>query len=236
MSVFWEWDRKKGGSGASRRAAINDLKPGAEGWLEINGPVKRAFDILISLAALTILSPLLLSIALLVATTSRGPVLFTQYRVGRGGRSFSMLKFRSMHVDAEPRLLELLGANPAARAEWETFQKLARDPRVTWIGRFIRKSSLDELPQLINVLRGDMSIVGPRPILPVQRDFLGVHLPTYEATRPGITGLWQVRGRNDLPFSKRAELGTEYVENWSLGLDMTILAATVPAIFRARTS
>ncbi len=236
MSVLGEWERKNDAPGVARCSAPDTLNVGKDRRLGINGPVKRAFDILISLAALIILSPLLLTITVLVAGTSRGPVLFRQRRVGRGGASFNMLKFRSMHVDAEARLQELLDLDPCVRAEWQTFQKLANDPRVTWIGRFIRKSSLDELPQLINVLRGDMSIVGPRPILPTQRDFLGDHLLTYEAARPGITGLWQVRGRNDLPFSKRAELGTEYVENWSLGLDMSILAATVPAVFRARTS
>jgi len=159
MSVFGEWEQKDAASGVAHGAARKKLNPGNGRWLGINGLIKRAFDILISLAALIVLLPLLLMIAFLIAATSSGPVLFHQCRVGRGGASFNMLKFRSMHTDAEARLQALLDADPDARAEWQVFQKLANDPRVTWIGRFIRKSSLDELPQLINVLRGDMSIM-----------------------------------------------------------------------------
>ncbi len=230
---------RSGAPKAGNRAVGNAENRGRGGdgsWLGINGPVKRTVDILIAVSALVLLAPLFVLLMLLVALSSHGPVFFTQRRVGRGGRSFSMIKFRSMHIDAEARLQKLLAKNPDARKEWATYQKLSNDPRVTRIGRFIRKSSLDELPQLINVLRGEMSIVGPRPILPVQRKSLGRHLKAYEATRPGITGLWQVRGRNDLPFALRAELGTEYVENWSIRLDLAILAATVPAILKARTS
>lgn len=205
-------------------------------WLGINGPIKRCFDIAASAVGLLLLLPLFLTIALAIRLEGPGSVLFRQHRVGRNGRSFAMLKFRSMHADAGARLRKLLANCPEKQHEWNTFQKLKDDPRVTRVGRFIRKTSLDELPQLLNVLLGHMSLVGPRPILPEQRQTLGEHLGAYEASRPGITGLWQVRGRNDLPFEARARLGSEYLESWSIGLDLKILIETIPAVLNGRTS
>lgn len=204
--------------------------------LGINGPVKRFFDISSSVLGILVLAPLLLGIAVMIRMEDRGPLIFRQKRVGKDGREFEMLKFRSMHIDAESRLASMLSSNADKRHEWHTFQKIKDDPRTTRIGRFIRKTSLDELPQLVNVLRGEMSLVGPRPILPEQRQVLGGHLSAYEASRPGITGLWQVRGRNDLPFEARAELSSEYLQRWSMGLDVKILIETIPAVINGRTS
>lgn len=202
----------------------------------INGPVKRAMDVIISALALIFLLPLLASIALLVRLDSRGPVLFRQNRVGRDGALFAMLKFRTMHVDAPDRLGEILASDPQAAEEWRIYQKLTRDPRVTRIGRFLRRSSLDELPQFINVLLGHMSIVGQRPILPEQREAYGAHINAYLSARPGITGLWQVSGRNATSFHRRAELGTAYLGCWSLLSDIAILARTPLALLASRTS
>lgn len=204
--------------------------------LGINGPVKRAFDMIASACALLFLAPLLLTIALVIRLEGGGPVLFRQMRVGRDGKLFGMLKFRTMHTDAEARLNAILAADPAAAREWAQFQKLSRDPRITRAGRFLRISSLDELPQLINVLFGDMSVVGQRPILPGQADAYGVHLSAYKAARPGLTGLWQVSGRNATTFQRRAELGTQYLTRWTLVFDIWIVLRTFPALLARQTS
>ncbi len=201
----------------------------AGGVWGINGFAKRALDVVIAIAALILLSPLMLLTALAIKLDG-GSACFVQARLGRGGRAFDMYKFRSMHADADRMLQELIDRCPASRAEWSMFQKLRRDPRITPVGRFIRATSIDELPQLFNVLKGDMSIVGQRPIMLHQREHYGVHIEGYEAARPGITGLWQVRGRNQLSFQQRAELGTEYVRDWSLGLDLRIIVMTIPAL------
>lgn len=200
-----------------------------EGFWGINGAAKRAADILISLCALVFLAPLML-VTFTAIKLDGGGAFFTQSRVGRGGRLFRMYKFRTMHTDAEAMLQRLLDADPQARAEWNRFQKLRNDPRITHIGQFLRLSSIDELPQLLNVLKGDMSIVGQRPILAHQREAYGVHITGYEQARPGITGLWQVKGRNRLSFDQRAALGTDYVRRWSFSRDLWILILTVPAL------
>ena len=201
----------------------------SDGIWSINGPAKRALDLAIAITALILLSPLMLLTALAIKLDG-GNACFVQPRLGRGGRAFDMYKFRSMHADADRMLQELLDRCPASRAEWSMFQKLRRDPRITAVGRFIRATSIDELPQLFNVLKGDMSIVGQRPIMLHQREHYGAHIEGYEAAWPGITGLWQVRGRNQLNFQQRAELGTEYVREWSLGLDVRIIVMTIPAL------
>ncbi|WP_172331472.1 sugar transferase [Mangrovicoccus sp. HB161399] len=198
---------------------------------------KRAFDIgFASLALAASALPFLIIMALL-KIMSPGPVFFCQERVGFGGRRFKCLKFRTMVVDAEERLQKYLAENPEARAEYEVMRKLRDDPRIVpGIGRFLRKTSLDELPQFINVLRGDMSVVGPRPIMLDQIDVYGVHIRAYERTRPGITGLWQVSGRSNLSFEERVRLDAQYVESWSMGRDLAISARTLGVFFDSKNA
>jgi len=199
----------------------------------LNGPVKRAMDIALVMPALIFLLPVFLIIALIIKLEG-GPIFFIQQRLGRDGKRFGMIKFRTMHTDAEARLDALLAQCIDSRTEWETFQKLKRDPRITRSGDFLRRSSLDELPQLLNILIGDMSVVGQRPILLNQRDAYGVHIKGYERARPGLTGLWQVSGRNALSFQDRAALGSEYVNHWSLWFDIKLIALTVPRVLLSK--
>lgn len=198
---------------------------------------KRILDILVAGSLLLLLSPFFL-IAIVLIRLDGGPALFGQMRVGRDGRRFRCLKFRSMCIDAQARLAAILDSDPDARAEWETHQKLRHDPRVTRIGRFLRETSLDELPQLLNVLRGEMSLVGPRPIMAPevpgyegdQAYFHGPSFPLYAACTPGITGLWQVSGRADTTHDERIRLDAWYARNWSFWLDLVILLRTVRVI------
>lgn len=198
---------------------------------------KRAVDVLGALALLILVSPFLLVMAVMVMLDG-GPALFGQMRVGRDGRRFRCLKFRTMWPDAQARLEGLLASDPAAAAEWKAHQKLRDDPRVTRVGRFLRETSLDELPQLLNVLRGEMSLVGPRPIMaPEIPGYPGDHayyhgpsFPLYAACTPGITGLWQVSGRTDTTHEERIRLDGWYARNWSFWLDIVILLRTVRVI------
>jgi exopolysaccharide production protein ExoY len=191
---------------------------------------KRAFDIVGSLVFFAVFGPLYLLVALGVAVSMGRPVHFWQNRLGERGQRFRFYKFRSMVRNSEDVLDEFLSRNDMARTEWDTFQKLEKDPRITPIGQIIRKLSLDELPQFWNVLKGDMSIVGPRPCMERQRSLYGKGWEHYCAMRPGITGLWQVSGRNRLSYARRVELDVEYVSNWSLWLDLKILVRTVRAV------
>jgi len=202
----------------------------------VGGPAKRALDITIALLALVVFLPVFLGVALMVRRSSPGPVLFGHARVGFGGREFRCLKFRTMVTDGEAVLARHLRDNPAARAEWEATRKLARDPRVTPVGYALRKLSLDELPQLLNVLRGDMSIVGPRPVVAEELARYGRSARYYLAARPGLTGLWQVSGRNDVAYRRRVAFDRAYVGRWSLARDAAIIARTVPAVLFARGS
>lgn len=195
--------------------------------------MKHVFDRAAALAALVFLAPLMTVIAILIRLDG-GPALFRQTRLGAGGLEFDCLKFRSMAVDAEARLADLLAADPEAAEHFRVHHKLKHDPRVTRLGRFLRVTSLDELPQLINVLRGEMSLVGPRPMTPDERAEYGPAFADYAARRPGITGLWQVSGRHRLPFSERARLDQKYAREWSLGLDLKILLLTVREVVTAR--
>ncbi|MGJ3230766.1 MAG: exopolysaccharide biosynthesis polyprenyl glycosylphosphotransferase [Oceanicaulis sp.] len=192
--------------------------------------LKRTIDVVVSSIGLLALLPLLLPVTLLVKLDG-GPLLFGQDRVGRYGRRFKCWKFRTMVVDAEARLAAMLAADPELRAQWEAYQKLDHDPRITPVGHLLRKSSLDELPQLLNVLRGEMSLVGPRPIMLDQIDVYGAALDAYVRMRPGLTGLWQVNGRNETTFAERARLDDWYARNWSLWRDFVILVKTVPEVF-----
>jgi undecaprenyl-phosphate galactose phosphotransferase len=191
--------------------------------------VKRAFDIAVASALLVLLAPFLLFTAAVIRHDG-GPALFGHPRIGKDGRTFRCFKFRTMVVDADRVLGELLARDPAAAAEWSRDFKLRNDPRVTAIGRFLRRTSLDELPQLINVIRGEMSLVGPRPIIKAEADEYGDEISYYYSVAPGITGLWQVSGRNSVSYPRRIALNTWYVKNWSLWHDITILFKTVRVV------
>lgn len=192
---------------------------------------KRAFDIVASLVMLVLVLPLI-AVLMLLAAADGGPPIFAHSRVGRGGRSFRCLKIRTMVVDAEARLAQILAEDPRAAAEWRHGFKLQRDSRVTALGRILRRTSLDELPQLWNVLRGDMSLVGPRPVTAEEFLCYGPSADRYTAMRPGLTGLWQVSGRNEVSFAERVAFDCEYAERISLRADLSILLRTVPAVLR----
>ncbi|MDZ4363660.1 sugar transferase [Brevundimonas sp.] len=191
----------------------------------------RAIDVVVCLVALAILLPFAVIFAVAIKLQDGGPILFGHMRIGRDGRLFRCWKFRSMVVNAEQKLAALLARDPAARAEWEADHKLRNDPRITWLGNFLRKSSIDELPQLINVLRGEMSLVGPRPVVQAEALRYGRYFREYCAVRPGITGLWQVMGRNDVSYRRRVALDVAFVRSQSVSLYLTILILTVPAVF-----
>lgn len=194
--------------------------------------LKRIFDFTLALLALIGLAPVLLGLAWWVKLDSPGPVLFRQTRLGKGGRPFAMLKFRTMALNGHQLLNNHLTVNPDARLTWAQFQKLMDDPRLTRAGRVLRRLSLDELPQLWNVLRGEMSLVGPRPCLPEQKDFYCEDFVWYATVRPGMTGLWQVSGRNRLSFAERVCLDVQYVRGWSLWGDLMILVRTFRVVLR----
>jgi undecaprenyl-phosphate galactose phosphotransferase len=185
---------------------------------------------LLALAILVLLSPLMGAVAFLIWRRDGAPVLFAHYRVGHDGKLFRCMKFRTMYRDAERMLSELLAKDPAARAEWQREQKLLRDPRITPIGHFLRRTSLDELPQLFNVLRGDMSLVGPRPITVGELTRYGRVRWHYLSVRPGITGLWQVSGRNNTSYDERVALDRRYVEERTVWMNLSILLKTVKVV------
>jgi exopolysaccharide biosynthesis polyprenyl glycosylphosphotransferase len=189
--------------------------------------IKSAFDRAIAVSALTLLLPLFLAIAAAIKLSDGGPAFFWQTRVGKDGKLFTLCKFRTMVVDAEQRLAELAAHNDSDGLLF----KMRRDPRITRVGRLLRRHSLDELPQLINVLAGDMSLVGPRPALPDETNSYGYHVRRRLAVKPGITGLWQVNGRSDLPWDEAVRLDVRYVENWSFFLDLQILWKTWSAVW-----
>ena len=195
---------------------------------------KRALDIVGAGVGLVLLAPFFLIVALMVRADG-GPAFFAHQRVGRGGKLFGCLKFRSMVIDSQARLEALLANDPAARAEWEATRKLKNDPRITRIGRFLRSTSLDELPQLINVLLGEMSLVGPRPVQEAEIDrYYGASAAHYMAVRPGITGLWQVSGRSETSYESRVALDVTYVSRPSLLADISILLRTPVAVLSRR--
>lgn len=195
---------------------------------------KRVFDFSLAGLALIFTLPILLIIAGLIKLHDGGQVLFVQKRVGVNGKLFKCYKFRSMVANAQERLDDLLATDLDARAEWEQTQKLHRDPRITRFGAFLRKSSLDELPQLWNIVRGDMSIVGPRPIVENEIEKYGPYFEEYSAVRPGLTGRWQVSGRSGTTYQQRVEHDTAYVQNWSFRSDVWIVMLTIPAILMSK--
>ena len=193
--------------------------------------VKRLIDIVASILLLIILMPLFMIIMLLIYINSPGPVFYKQIRVGRWGKLFTMWKFRSMYLDADKRLKEIMAENEMTGG---VIFKMKNDPRIIPIGRFIRKASIDELPQLWNVLKGDMSLVGPRPALPSEVNQYSLQDRQRLEVSPGITCIWQVSGRSNIPFPQQVELDTEYIQSQSLLLDLKLLLKTIPAVLLSR--
>jgi exopolysaccharide production protein ExoY len=200
------------------------------GSLPVGLTSKRIIDVALALSGIFLFAPLLIICFIVTVATSGGPALFRHRRVGFNGKHFDCLKFRTMVQDAPERLRQVLESDAAAAAEWETSRKLRHDPRITAIGALLRKSSLDELPQLFNVLAGDMSIVGPRPVTDEELERYGHAVNAYLDCRPGITGLWQVSGRSSTTYEKRVACDAFYAHNWSMFLDVKILLVTVPAV------
>ena len=198
--------------------------------------VGRAFDVTIALVACFVFAPVMVIVALAVALERRGPVIFRHTRIGKDGLRFQVLKFRSMRVDAEQVLAAHLSENPQAAAEWTRDHKLRDDPRITALGRFLRKSSLDELPQLFNVLAGEMSVVGPRPIVEAEIARYGRFFKAYCCVRPGITGIWQVSGRNNVSYRRRVAMDALYARHKSIMLDFRLMVATIPAVVTRKGS
>jgi undecaprenyl-phosphate galactose phosphotransferase len=195
--------------------------------------LKAAFDQAVAMVMLVLLAPLLGVLSLLVRMDG-GPAFYKHRRIGAGGRSFDCIKFRTMVTNSDEVLRRMLAEDPAAAEEWAASQKLKADPRVTRLGNFLRRSSLDELPQLLNVLRGEMSLVGPRPIVQAEIERYADDIDYYYETKPGLTGLWQVSGRSDTSYARRVRLDVWYVRNWTLWHDIAILLKTIPAVFLQR--
>jgi undecaprenyl-phosphate galactose phosphotransferase len=197
---------------------------------------KHISDFILALLLTLLLSPFLLSLYAWVWIATDGKPIFKQKRVGQDGKIFKIYKFRTMRADAAEQLEKILAEDPDSREEWERDHKLKNDPRITRVGHFLRRTSLDELPQLINVLRGQMSLVGPRPIIDEEVVDYGDYIDYYQQVRPGITGLWQVSGRNELSYGERVQLDVWYVRNWSLELDLIILTKTFVAVLLRKGS
>lgn len=191
---------------------------------------KRLFDVLFSLFVLIFFSPAYLLLGLLIAVSSPGPVFYRQERVGKNRQQFGCLKFRTMVANADEMLLEMMETSPDLRAEFENNFKLKNDPRITWIGHFLRVTSLDEFPQFWNVLKGDMSVVGPRPLVVEELPKYGRHIDKVLTIRPGITGLWQVSGRNDIPYPRRIQIDVYYVNFKNFWMDMWIVLKTIKVV------
>ena len=200
-----------------------------------NRLIKRFFDVIVGSILCIPIIPIIAAISLCIKLDSKGAVFFNAQRIGKRGKTFTCYKFRSMHLDSQRILEEYLARYPEAKREWDTFAKLRDyDPRVTRIGKWIRKYSLDELPQILNVIKGDMSLVGPRPYLLREKEEIGEYLSTITLTVPGITGFWQTSGRNDVSFAGRVAMDTWYVRNWSIWLDLMYLFKTAKIVFTGK--
>ncbi len=191
---------------------------------------KRLFDIVFSLSVLIFFSPVYLLLALLIAFSSSGPIFYVQERVGKNYKRFDCIKFRTMVVNADELLIEMIETSPQLRQEFENNFKLKYDPRITWIGRFLRVTSLDEFPQFWNVLMGDMSVVGPRPLVVEELPRYGSHIDRVLTIRPGITGLWQVSGRNDIPYPQRVRMDLYYANARNFWMDLWIVVKTIGVV------
>ncbi|NGX42987.1 MAG: UDP-glucose:undecaprenyl-phosphate glucose-1-phosphate transferase [Chlamydiae bacterium] len=198
-------------------------------------PVKRTFDIVFSFITLLLLSPIYLMIMIAIKINSRGKAIYAHRRVGRGGKAFNCYKFRTMYQDADKRLEKILAKDPALCVEWETKHKLTKDPRITPIGKILRKTSLDELPQFWNVLVGSLSVVGPRPVVQEEiNKYFGVKAYKILSIRPGITGIWQVSGRNDTSYETRIKLDEKYVDKHSFVFDVKLILKTIPKMISSK--
>ena len=195
---------------------------------------KFCFDIVVTVTGSILLLPFIMLLALLVGIDNKGRVIFAHRRVGRNGKLFSCYKFQTMVKDADKALVQYLSENAAARKEWERSFKLTNDPRVTRLGAFLRRTSLDELPQIVNVLKGEMSLVGPRPIVEAEMQMYGENIREYLMVRPGITGMWQTSGRSDTTYEERVQMDTWYVRNWSVWIDMKYLMKTFSAVVQKK--
>ncbi|MBZ9892211.1 sugar transferase [Mesorhizobium sp. BR1-1-3] len=216
-------------------AVLTDLSPALSlGTTNppVGGLLKRIMDLVVAFTALMVAAPVMIVVALLIRMTAGGPAVFSHSRIGFGGKPFDCYKFRSMVTNSDEVLKSFLDSNPQVRLEWEETRKIRNDPRVTVLGWMLRKSSLDELPQLFNIIRGDMSCVGPRPIVKDELKCYGDHLGEYLRAKPGLTGLWQVNGRSSMDYANRVKLDCQYVRNWSVWLDIVILFRTVFAVIR----
>jgi Undecaprenyl-phosphate galactose phosphotransferase WbaP len=196
--------------------------------------IKRFMDLFLVIAGGLVILPMLLFIALLVKISSPGPVLYGHERLGKNGKRFTAYKFRSMAIDSEERLRRLLEADSAVREEWEANHKLRNDPRVTGIGKILRRTSFDEFPQLINILRGEMSLVGPRPIVDAEIQKYGEDYSRIFSVKPGLTGLWQVSGRSDTDYRDRVSYDTYYLQSWSVWLDLWVLFKTFGVVITGK--
>lgn len=196
--------------------------------------LKRTLDLCIAISALIFLMPFMAFAAIMVRLADGGPALFSQERIGRDGKTFQCYKFRSMIINSQEVLDQLLATDPVAASEWAADQKLRNDPRITKIGAFLRKTSLDELPQLMNVIRGEMSIVGPRPIIQAEIPRYGRAFKDYTSVRPGLTGLWQVSGRNDTTYPQRVAMDRHYARTNTVSGDIGIILRTIPAMLFSR--
>jgi exopolysaccharide biosynthesis polyprenyl glycosylphosphotransferase len=195
---------------------------------------KRIFDIVFSIFLIFLFSPIIVIAAILIKLTSKGPIFYVQKRPGRFGRMIKIYKFRTMYLDADKKLEEILKNNEELREEFMKYRKLKNDPRITPLGRFLRRFSIDEIPQLFNVLKGDMSIVGPRPYQIDEIEHMGEYKDIVLSVRPGLTGLWQISGRSDLSFQAKLKIETWYVLNWNLWLDLFIIIRTIPAVISGK--
>ena len=225
QSADWE--------GSERRPAINFRTGAARAATPLGGTTKRGFDVALTLLLVPIAALVTLPVALLIAVKGGAPI-YGHLRVGWNGRLFRCYKFRTMVAEAENELQAILERDPAARVEWLERFKLANDPRVTPFGRFLRTTNLDEIPQIWNVLRGEMSWVGPRPVIPDELAKYGAQLGNYLACRPGVTGLWQIRRRDHTTYDERVAMDVDYARHWSIARDLAILVMTIPWIFAAR--
>lgn len=232
LSKSYEDRDFKGGANDNNIEAVSAKSAVSDSFRHrsVSSVLKRGLDIAVAGTALLFTLPILVLVGLAIWLQDGEKSIFVQKRVGLNGEKFNCLKFRTMVADAEARLNEVLERDAEARHEWETMRKLTIDPRITGLGRFLRKSSLDELPQLINVLRGDMSLIGPRPIVDAEAVKYKDDFKSYSAVRPGISGLWQVSGRSDVDFDTRVQMDKEYVDTWSFWTDVKIMFLTIPAL------
>ena len=233
MTLF---DANENGMTAENRVNSEACKQSCIPKNAVGGPLKRVFDIVFASVFLLLILPLFIIVALMLKITGHGPVICKSIRVGLWGRRFTCFKFRTMAVDSENVLKASPDDDPGAASEWERSQMLIRDPCVTRVGQILRESSIDELPQFINILRGEMSLIGPRPIIPSEMSHYGDRLGLYVSARPGLTGVWQISGRSDCGYDKRVELDANYVSNWRFSTDLSILVRTVSAVIDQKTS